>query len=143
MISGALADANQLFVDTKFEFGYARNRAGEQELIYMDEVGTPDSSRIWEAAAYEHGRVIDNSKEAFRQALLGLCPDPELLLDKRRLLERQQFAKQTTLPESLMMSVSTTYRNIAEQITGAELAISDNPRAEINQLLADELGLLD
>jgi len=143
LISGALADANQLFVDTKFEFGYARNRAGEQELIYMDEVGTPDSSRIWEAAAYEHGRVIDNSKEAFRQALLGLCPDPELLLDKRRLLERQQFAKQTTLPESLMMSVSTTYRNIAEQITGAELAISDNPRAEINQLLADELGLLD
>ena len=39
LISGALADANQLFVDTKFEFGYARNRAGEQELIYMDEVG--------------------------------------------------------------------------------------------------------
>ena len=83
------------------------------------------------------------AKKRFARHCWAFVPIPNCCWISVGLLERQQFAKQTTLPESLMMSVSTTYRNIAEQITGAELAISDNPRAEINQLLADELGLLD
>ena len=32
-------------------------------------VGTPDSSRIWDAAAYADGRVVENSKEGFRKML--------------------------------------------------------------------------
>ena len=43
MISQSLQDIGQIFVDTKFEFGYVKNSNGEQKLIYMDEVGTPDS----------------------------------------------------------------------------------------------------
>jgi len=31
---------SQLFVDTKFEFGYVRDARGQRKLIYMDEVGT-------------------------------------------------------------------------------------------------------
>ena len=49
LISQELESLDQVFVDTKFEFGYATNRDGVDELIYMDEVGTPDSSRIWDA----------------------------------------------------------------------------------------------
>ena len=52
VISEALATLDEIFVDTKFEFGYVRDASGERKLIYMDEVGTPDSSRIWDAAAY-------------------------------------------------------------------------------------------
>ena len=48
---------------------YAANAAGEPKLIYMDEVGTPDSSRIWDGAAYRDGRVVENSKEGFRKML--------------------------------------------------------------------------
>ena len=30
------------------EFGYVTDASGKRKLIYMDEVGTPDSSRIWQ-----------------------------------------------------------------------------------------------
>ena len=54
VISEALAALDQIFVDTKFEFGYAEDAQGHRKLIYMDEVGTPDSSRIWDGPAYRN-----------------------------------------------------------------------------------------
>jgi phosphoribosylaminoimidazole-succinocarboxamide synthase len=39
VISAALAEHDLIFVDTKFEFGYAAGRDGVERLIYMDEVG--------------------------------------------------------------------------------------------------------
>ncbi|MBT6422258.1 MAG: phosphoribosylaminoimidazolesuccinocarboxamide synthase, partial [Porticoccaceae bacterium] len=71
VISDELAKLDQVFVDTKFEFGYVTDRAGNDKLIYMDEVGTPDSSRIWDGPSYRDGKVVENSKESFRQLLLG------------------------------------------------------------------------
>ena len=71
-ISNALLTHDQIFVDTKFEFGYAENRDGVNELIYMDEVGTPDSSRIWDASAYKRGDVVENSKGVFARHCLIL-----------------------------------------------------------------------
>ena len=141
LISDQLASIGQVFVDTKFEFGYAANAQGERELIYMDEVGTPDSSRIWDGAAFADGKVIEKSKEAFRQALLALAPDPDVLLNKDRMDERMRFACETELPESLLMQVSETYRGIAEQITGQPLRVPEDPRAEIEHMLAQELEL--
>merc|ERR1712232_870772 len=58
VISEALAAMDQIFVDTKFEFGYVMDKAGEEKLIYMDEVGTPDSSRIWDGAKYRDGGKV-------------------------------------------------------------------------------------
>jgi phosphoribosylaminoimidazole-succinocarboxamide synthase len=40
-----------ILADTKFEFGFC-----DGELILVDEVGTPDSSRLWPAGDYEPGR---------------------------------------------------------------------------------------
>ncbi len=49
-----------IIADTKFEFGLARQVAGgakaTPELILIDEVLTPDSSRFWPADVYEPGR---------------------------------------------------------------------------------------
>ena len=42
-----------IIADTKFEFGLAG--AGGDEIILIDEVLTPDSSRFWPAAQYEPG----------------------------------------------------------------------------------------
>jgi len=39
--------------------------------------------------------------------------------------------------------VSATYVSLAEKITGAALALSDNPRAEIIDVLRDEFSLVD
>ena len=142
LISAALARLDQIFVDTKFEFGYVTDRHGVDRLIYMDEVGTPDSSRIWDGPAWREGRVVENSKEGFRQLLLSHFPEPDILLDKARMPERRALARDTDLPAEVLMAVSDTYVSIAEKITGATLALSENPRSEIIEVLGDSYGLI-
>ncbi|MCP5147287.1 MAG: phosphoribosylaminoimidazolesuccinocarboxamide synthase [Pseudomonadales bacterium] len=143
LISRELGKLDQIFVDTKFEFGYVVDRAGNDRLIYMDEVGTPDSSRIWDGPAWREGKVVENSKEGFRQLLLQHFPDPDILLNKDRMPERMALARDNALPAEVLMAVSETYVGIAEKITGAALPLSDNPRAEIIDILAGEYGLVD
>ncbi|MCL2914597.1 phosphoribosylaminoimidazolesuccinocarboxamide synthase [Shewanella corallii] len=143
VISEALAKLDQLFVDTKFEFGYVTDRSGNSKLIYMDEVGTPDSSRIWDGAAYLNGKILENSKEGFRQFLLNHFPDPDILLNKDRMPEREALARDNALPLDAMMATSRTYTGIAEKITGTALPLSDNPKAEIIAVLKQQYQLID
>lgn len=143
VISNALANIDQIFVDTKFEFGYVKDKCGNNKLIYMDEVGTPDSSRIWDAVAYKQGKVVENSKEDFRQLLLNHFPDPDILLNKERMPERQALATDNALPEEVLMKISNTYVGIAEKIIGTKIEISKNPKAEILQVLKDTYQLVD
>ena len=143
LISKELAKLDQIFVDTKFEFGYVTDKAGNEKLIYMDEVGTPDSSRIWDGAAYRQGEIVENSKEGFRQLLLSHFPDPDILLNKNRMDERTALARDNALPEAVMLQVSKTYVDIAEKITGEKLTLSENPKAEIIEILRDQYGLID
>lgn len=142
-ISDELAKLDQIFVDTKFEFGYVTDAAGNDKLIYMDEVGTPDSSRIWDGPKYRAGEVVEKSKEAFRQLLLSHFDDPDILLNKDRMPERKALAEDNALPEAVLMQVSETYRGIAEKVTGEPVRISDNPKQEIIDILRDQYGLID
>ncbi|MGR5470914.1 phosphoribosylaminoimidazolesuccinocarboxamide synthase, partial [Vibrio astriarenae] len=86
-----------------------------------DEVGTPDSSRIWDTKAYQEGDIVENSKEGFRQFLLNHFPDPDILLNKERMPEREALAADNELPLSALMDVSKTYVGIAEKITGRKI----------------------
>ncbi len=45
-----------ILADTKFELGLVDDGAGGEALILIDEVMTPDSSRFWDAHAYQPGR---------------------------------------------------------------------------------------
>lgn len=69
-----------LLADTKFEFGLT----DDGELILIDEVLTPDSSRFWDATTYEPGKVQENfDKQYLRDYLESLNwnkepPAPEL-----------------------------------------------------------------
>ncbi|WP_340679736.1 phosphoribosylaminoimidazolesuccinocarboxamide synthase [Paraglaciecola sp.] len=143
VISNALAKLGQIFVDTKFEFGYVKDLQGNNKLIYMDEVGTPDSSRIWDTEQYNQGKIVENSKEGFRQLLLSNFPDPDILLNKNRMPEREALARDNALPVEVLMQVSKTYIDIAEKITGKPIILSANPKAEIIQILRDEYQLID
>jgi phosphoribosylaminoimidazole-succinocarboxamide synthase len=51
-----------ILADTKFEFGFALDAEGNEtnEILLIDEVLTPDSSRFWPAEAYEMGRDQDS-----------------------------------------------------------------------------------
>ena len=68
-----------IIADTKFEFGLLNG-----ELILVDEVMTPDSSRFWSAKAYAPGRSQDSyDKQIIRDYLNRLdwgktYPGPEL-----------------------------------------------------------------
>jgi phosphoribosylaminoimidazole-succinocarboxamide synthase len=143
VISTALAKIDQMFIDTKFEFGYVKDKQGNDKLIYMDEVGTPDSSRIWDGEEYRAGKVVENSKEGFRQLLLNHFPDPDILLNKDRMDEREALARNNALPVEVLMNVSKTYIDIAEKITGKKIVLSDNPKAEIVDILREQYQLID
>merc|ERR1711990_1243887 len=108
-----------------------------------DEVGTPDSSRIWDGPKYREGKVVENSKEVFRQLLLKHFPDPDILLNKNRMEERKALAKNNALPQSVLMEVSNTYASIAEKITGQKISMSDDPKREIIKILDEQYGLID
>ena len=142
LIDQRLQALDQIFVDTKFEFGYVKDADGNQHLIYMDEVGTPDSSRIWEGSAYREGEVVERSKEEFRQLLLNTVPDPDVLLDKSRMDERFALASGLELPTEVLLQVSATYTGVAERITGKSIQMSDDPRGEIIDILASKYDLI-
>lgn len=143
VISDELKQLNQIFVDTKFEFGYVTDANGSEKLIYMDEVGTPDSSRIWDGAAYRNGKIVENSKEDFRQVLLNYFDDPDILLNKDRMDERFALARDNALPQETLMDISRIYIGIAEKITGQKIVLSQNPKQEIIKILNDQYGLID
>jgi phosphoribosylaminoimidazole-succinocarboxamide synthase len=65
-----------ILADTKFEFGFALDAAGDPtgELLLVDEVLTPDSSRYWPADEYEPGRDQPSfDKQYLRNWLLAEC----------------------------------------------------------------------
>lgn len=55
-----------ILADTKFEFGLITNAEGKQEVILIDELLTPDSSRYWPASSYAPG----NSQPSFDKQYL-------------------------------------------------------------------------
>merc|ERR1712023_143696 len=102
----------------------------------VDEVGTPDSSRIWDGAKYKEGKVVENSKEVFRQMLLKNFPDPDILTNKDRMEERKKLATDNALPEAKLMEVSKVYTDIAEKIIGEKLpSCGEQPKEEIIKIL--------
>lgn len=140
IISKHLAAAGQIFVDTKFEFGYVPHyQDGIPKLVYIDEVGTPDSSRMWDAAAYAKDKVVENSKEGFRQFLLGQFGREKnsVLLDKAMMHERKRIAKEYEVPVDVMLGVAETYAQITERITMSRPPVVQNARAEIEAVLKE------
>ncbi|MEM1403966.1 MAG: phosphoribosylaminoimidazolesuccinocarboxamide synthase [Pseudomonadota bacterium] len=140
-IGQALETTGRLLVDTKFEFGFAPTAQGE-ELIYMDEIGTPDSSRIWRKDDWNSGSPTEFSKEVFREALQDWVPDRDLLLNSDRMEERLAFAKAHRVPDEFFHKVSQVYRDEAEALLNLPIVFPDSPREEILQILSSEFGLL-
>lgn len=93
-----------LLADTKFEFGLHQD-----QLMLIDELFTPDSSRYWAAASYEPGRGQDSfDKQIIRDALEATGwnkrpPAPEL-------------------PESVIEQARQRYFDIHRMITGHNVA---------------------
>ncbi len=96
-------DRGIILADTKMEFGML-----DGELILIDELLTPDSSRFWEASGYEPGRSQPNFDKQFVRDWLDAQgwdhepPAPELPKDiVSRTTERYKEAYQRLTGESL------------------------------------------
>lgn len=68
-----------IIADTKFEFGFVDDgSADDGELILIDEILTPDSSRFWPADSYEPGRAqASYDKQFVRDYLEAIRWDKE------------------------------------------------------------------
>lgn len=93
-----------IIADTKFEFGVSKTG----EIMLVDEVLTPDSSRFWDAANYEPGH-------------------PQPSFDKqfvREYLETLDWNKQPpapALPPDIAKATAERYRKAYELLTGESL----------------------
>lgn len=102
--AAAYASARGIIIaDTKFEFGLAG-----QELIWIDEALTPDSSRFWPADEYQPGRAQPSFDKQY----------------VRDYLERIGWNKQPpapALPPEVVAATRARYREAFERLTGRAL----------------------
>jgi phosphoribosylaminoimidazole-succinocarboxamide synthase len=98
--------AGILLADTKFEFGLD---PGSGELLLVDEVLTPDSSRFWDAATYEPGRSpASYDKQYVRDWLEAQAWD--------------MAPPGPALPDDVVAGTRARYVEAFERITGASFA---------------------
>src|SRR5690349_3478421 len=101
--SAVAEPAGIILADTKFEFGIERETG---ELLLIDEVLTPDSSRFWDAADYEPGR----SQASF---------DKQFVRDWLEAQPWDKTAPGPALPGDVVAGTRSRYVEAFERITGA------------------------
>ena len=105
-----------IIADTKFEFGRAVSSKGEAgEILLIDEVMTPDSSRFWPADGYAPGRP---------QPSFDKQPLRDWLDVERHAGRWNGDAPPPKLPPEVVEATSRRYREAYRRLTGAELAVS-------------------
>jgi phosphoribosylaminoimidazole-succinocarboxamide synthase len=100
------AQRGVIIADTKFEFG----RLPDEQLILIDEILTPDSSRFWPADQYQPGRDQPSFDKQF----------------VRNWLERQPWDKTPpapSLPPDVVEGTRRRYLDAYERLTGKRLAL--------------------
>jgi len=94
-----------IIADTKFEFG----KIGDQ-IIVVDELLTPDSSRFWPADRYESGKSQPSfDKQFVRDYLLDTGWDKN--------------SPPPHLPESVILETQNKYQEAYEKITGRQFTV--------------------
>lgn len=104
-----------LLADTKFEFGLAPNATGGQDIILIDEVMTPDSSRFWPADGYQPGRP---------QPSFDKQPLRDWLDVERHAGRWNGEAPPPKLPAEVVDATSKRYLEAYRRLTGSDLRVS-------------------
>ena len=92
-----------IIADTKFEFGFF-----EDELIWIDEALSPDSSRFWPKDSYKPG----GSQASF---------DKQFLRDYLETLDWGKVAPPPQLPDEIVQQTSKKYREALFLLTGIKI----------------------
>jgi phosphoribosylaminoimidazole-succinocarboxamide synthase len=109
--------AGLILADTKYEFGLA---ADTGELLLIDEVHTPDSSRFWIAGSYEARLAVDDEPESL---------DKEFV--RRALVDLGYRGEGTVpaLPDAVVAATTARYVSAFERITGRTFVPGEQPAA--------------
>lgn len=120
-----------ILVDTKYEFG----RDAKGQIIVVDEIHTPDSSRYWLAESYEDritaGLEPENIDKEFLRLWFAKNSDP------------YKDAQLPQAPQDLVVELSGRYIQLYEQITGMKFSFpaDDEPiEQRIMRNIANFLG---
>lgn len=110
--------AGLILADTKYEFGLAVDTG---ELLLIDEVHTPDSSRYWVVDGYEARLAAGDEpesldKELVRRALIELGYDGD--------------GDPPALPADVVAAASSRYASAYERLTGLAFVPGDTPIAD-------------
>jgi phosphoribosylaminoimidazole-succinocarboxamide synthase len=92
-----------LIADTKFEWGWC-----EQELILIDEVLTPDSSRFWPEEQYRPGESQPSYDKQFVREWLTAA-------------QWDRHSSPPPLPESVIQRTQEKYFSVYEKLTGRSI----------------------
>jgi phosphoribosylaminoimidazole-succinocarboxamide synthase len=92
-----------LIADTKFELGIYKD-----QLVLIDEVLTPDSSRFWSIEAYRTGQDQPSL-------------DKQVVRDYLETLSWDKTPPGPILPAEIVEKTSTAYKNVFYQLTGRQL----------------------
>ena len=90
-----------IIADTKFEFGLT----GDKQLVLIDEVLTPDSSRFWPADQYRPG----SSPPSF---------DKQFVRDYLETLDWDKTPPGPELPEDVIQKTGEKYQEALQRLTG-------------------------
>jgi len=102
-----------ILVDTKYEFGLNKNG----ELVLIDEIHTPDSSRFWIKNTYQ---------SRFRKGLEPENFDKEFLRIWFKKKGYEGDGKIPKMPDDFIAQVSKRYQAIYEKITGQKFKVSNS-----------------
>jgi len=112
------AERGIIIADTKLEFGYTGDNSTEfdpSEVILVDEVLTPDSSRFWPESEYKPGQSQPSfDKQPLRDYLDG----------ERRAGGWNGDYPPPPLPEEVVQATSNRYLEIFRRLTGESLPAS-------------------
>jgi phosphoribosylaminoimidazole-succinocarboxamide synthase len=94
-----------IIADTKFEFGLLND-----EIILVDEILTPDSSRFWPKDDYEPGR----SQVSF---------DKQYVRDYLETLDWDKTPPGPNLPDEIVNRTQAKYKQACKLLTGKEFSV--------------------
>ena len=102
-----LAEKNIILVDTKYEFGIDE----DGNILLVDELHTPDSSRFW---------ILDTYKERFESGQEPANFDKEVVRRwvKQNYNDPYDLSVPIDIPSDVRNELSNTYLNIYNMITG-------------------------
>ncbi|MBI2610539.1 phosphoribosylaminoimidazolesuccinocarboxamide synthase [Candidatus Kaiserbacteria bacterium] len=104
-----------ILVDTKYEFGMNE----KDELVLIDEIHTPDSSRYWQLRSYEEHIAAGEEPEYFDKEFLRLW--------FKEHCDPYKDAVLPAAPEELVEEMSRRYIQMYEQITGEKFIAGEEP----------------